>query len=514
VDKLRIFVSSVQKELENERIAITELVSSDPFLDRHVKTILFEELPASASSAEAAYLMALRSSDIYIGILGFEYGRKGPDGFSATHREYAEAKRLGMPTFFFVKGENTQDARRDEEMKALLYEIRDEQHGHVYKRFTHYQSLKSSVRAVLLAELEIKGFRPTSEETTIAEQTIAQASDFDSRLMERADVTALDNDLCRRFVAASTGIPEEDLEEGSIRKNLMNRGLIWQNNTIHPTAAGLLLLGKNPEAFFPQVRVAANAFGGKERGEPIDRENIRDALPLAIERTFQFLKRNMRHTTRIEGFTKVEIHEYPYEALREAVVNAVAHRDYDLAGSCIRVEKYVDRIEIVSPGLPPEPITLQKIERLDYIACSRNPNLARGLSFFERIEEQGDGLRRIVRESEGIGLRRPRFEFRDGHFKVIFFAPEDMLKLKSQGAGPIFEIKKDILNDLSATQQQIIKILLVENETTVPILSDRLNLALPTIRKALGVLKDRRLVVQRGKARETSYALNLPPADE
>jgi ATP-dependent DNA helicase RecG len=333
MDKLRIFVSSVQKELENERIAITELVSSDPFLDRHVKTILFEELPASASSAEAAYLMALRSCYIYIGILGFEYGRKGPDGLSATHREYAEAKRLGMPTFFFVKGDSTQDARRDEKMKALFYEIRDEQHGHVYKRFTHYQSLKSSVRAVLLAELEKKGFSPTSEETTIAEQTIALASDFDSRLMERADITELDNDLCRRFVAASTGIPEDDLGECNIRKTLMNRGLIWQNDEIHPTAAGLLLMGKNPEAFFPQVRIAANAFGGKERGEPIDRENIRDALPLAIERTFQFLKRNMRHTTRIEGFTKVEIHEYPYEALREAVVNAVAHRDYDLAGS-------------------------------------------------------------------------------------------------------------------------------------------------------------------------------------
>jgi len=274
-------------------------------------------------------------------------------------------------------------------MKALFIQIRDEQRGHVYKRFSHYQSLKSSVRAALLAELEKQGMRPTSEETTIAEQTIAQASDFDSRLMERADISELDKELCRRFVTGCTGIQGKDLEEDNIRKTLMNRGLIWQHEdarAVHPTAAGLLLLGKNPETFFPQVRIAANAYGGAERGEPIDRENICDALPIAIERTFQFLKRNMRHTTRIEGFSKVEIHEYPYEALREAVVNAVAHRDYDLAGASIRVEKYADRIEIISPGLPPEPITLQKMERLDYIACSRNPNLARGLSFFERIE--------------------------------------------------------------------------------------------------------------------------------
>jgi len=269
VEKLRIFVSSVQKELENERIAITELVSSDPFLDRHVKTILFEDLPASASSTEAVYLMALRSSDIYIGILGFKYGRKGPDGLSATHREYAEAKRLGMLTFFFVKGDNSQDARRDEEMKALFYEIRDEQHGQVYKRFTHYQSLKSSVRDVLLIELGKEGFRPTSEETAIAEKTIAQSSDFDSRLIERADITELDKVLCRRFVAASTGIPENDLGEGSIQKTLMNRGLIWQNDAIHPTAAGLLLLGKNPEAFFLRFALQLMHSEGKNGVNPL-----------------------------------------------------------------------------------------------------------------------------------------------------------------------------------------------------------------------------------------------------
>ena len=74
-------------------------------------------------------------------------------------------------------------------------------------------------------------------------------------------------------------------------------------------------------ASFPQVRIAANAFGGIERTDPIDRDDIREALPISVERAFQFLKRNMWHTTRIEGFSKVEIYEYPYEALREAVVN-------------------------------------------------------------------------------------------------------------------------------------------------------------------------------------------------
>ncbi len=508
--KLRIFVSSVQKELENERMAVTELVSSDPFLDRHVEAILFEDLPASASSPEAAYLAALRSCDLYIGILGFEYGHKGSDGLSATHREYIEATRREMPTFFFIKGDNAQDPHRDEEMKAFFAEIRDEQHGHVYRRFSHYRSLQTAIRAVLLLELEKLGLQPTSEETTIAEQTIAQASDFDTRVIERAGMSDLDKGLCLRFVAACSSRSANELDDDAIRKALMNRGLIWRNEAsqaIHPTAAGLLLLGSNPETFLPQVRIAANAYGGVERGEPIDREEIRDALPVAIERTFQFLKRNMRHTNRIEGFTKVEIHEYPYEALREAIVNAAAHRDYDLAGSSIRVEKYADRIEIISPGLPPEPITLRKIEQLDYIACSRNPNLARGLSFFERIEEQGDGLRRIVRECEAIGLPRPRFRFRDGHFQVVFFGPEDMLKLRSQRATPVFEVPASVLADLSETQRTIIQRLMERQTMKVPELANQLNVTPQAIRKAIKPLVKAGLVSQEGKARDTAYRL-------
>ncbi len=509
---LKIFVSSVQKELENERIAVTELVSSDPFLNRNITPILFEQLPASAKSAEVTYLEALRSCNMYIGIIGFQYGRKGPDGLSATHREYLEAKRLGLPTYFFIKGDNSQDTRRDADLSALFRTIQDEQHGHVYKRFTHYQSLKEGVRSVLLQELQARGVSPSSEERQIAEQTIAQTSDFDSGIVERVDETHLDNALCREYVSAITVIPEKDLDREHVHKTLVNRGMLWKNGeagSLHPTAAGLLLLGTHPDEVFPQARIAANAYGGRERGDPIDRDDIREPLPRAIERTFQFLKRNMRHTTRIEGFSKVEINEYPYAALREAVVNAVAHRDYYLSGTAIRVEKYADRIEVISPGLPPEPITLEKIERLDYIACSRNPNIARGLSYFERIEEQGDGLRRIVKESISLGLPRPQFQFRDGHFKIIFLGPgDDMLKLKIQSSRAVFKIDDDQLAELSETQKSIIQVLLLEKEVRVPMLSERLKISEQAVRKALKPLKEKGLIRQGGKARETFYELN------
>lgn len=509
--KIRVFVSSVQKELENERIAVSELVALDPFLYRYVDPVLFEHLPASAASPETAYLDALRNADIYLGILGFKYGRKGTDGFSATHREYREAIRLEMPTYFFVKGYSSQDVRRDEDLKKFFKTIQDEHRGHVYKRFTHYQSLKTEIRRVLLAELRKRDIRPTAEENGIAVQTLAQASDFDSRLVNRVAVTDLDKDLMRQYAVRVTGETPQTITSEAVRRCMINRGLLCTDEDtrdIHPSAAGLLLFARHPDAFFPQARIAANAYGGTERGEPLDRDDICEALPKSVERAFQFLKRNMRHTTRIEGFSKVEIDEYPYEAIREAVVNAVAHRDYDLKGSCIRIAKYADRIEVLSPGLPPEPITLEKIEKLSYIACSRNPNLARNLSFFERIEEQGDGLRRIVESATRMGLRRPEFRFRDGHFVVVIWGPgNDIQKLTSQTSRPVFDVAPTILDDLTGTQRAILRILLEVGESKTMELAQRLKLSRPAIQKALKTLKDNGLVRQRGRTRDAIYGI-------
>ncbi len=518
--QIKAFVSSVQRELENERVAIPELIALDPFLNRHIRAILFEEEPASSSPAQMAYLEVLGSCEIYLGILGFEYGSEGDDGLSATHREYCEARRLGMPTYFFVKGDNSQDSRRQGNLRAFFETIRDEREGHVYRRFSHYRHLKKQVRSVLLMELAKRGLFPTEREETIANQSIAEASDFDARLVAQVDDKQLDPQLCLVYAKAVTGkfeddlfltMGEDDLERNEVRKALTNRGLLWFDDAAeryHPTAAGLLLLGKNPEVVFPQARISANAYGGIERGEPLDRDDIKAAMPFGVERAFQFLKRNMRHTARIQGFSKVEIDEYPYEALREAVVNAVAHRDYDLMGSCIRIEKYADRIEILSPGLPPEPITLDKINRLDYIACSRNPNLARGLSYFERIEEQGDGLRRIVNMTTDLGLPRPRFEFRDGHFCVVFFGPgENIGKLGSQSSKAIFRVTDTVLAGLSTTQKQILKILLEQRQVRVPELAEALSISPQAIRKALKILQNLDLVVQTGKARGTAYHL-------
>jgi predicted HTH transcriptional regulator len=511
MSKVRVFVSSAQEELENERVAIAELINSDAFLAKHCEAVLFEQQPASTLPAERAYLAALDECDVYVGLLGFEYRSSRKDGLSAVHREYLRAKKRGMSVFIFVKGHSGRDKDRDKKMQDFLALIRDAQKGHTYRRFSHYQDLKERVRESLLEVLEERGVSPTSSEQIQFEQTLAAASDFDSQLLEHVDSDDLDAALTATYAGALLAKPASSISQTNVQKELLNRGMLWrdtQSEILRPTAAGLLLFGNAPDGVFPQCRITANAYGGIERGEPIDRRDIRLPLPKSIQEAFDFLVRNMRHTNTVVGFSRVEIDEYPYEALREALINAVAHRDYELTGSSIRVEKYADRIVILSPGLPPPPITIEKIRTLRYQPCSRNPNIARGLSYFERIEEQGDGIRRIVTVTTDMGLPAPQFQQIDGHFAVIFKGPgKSLLKLKPQKPRPLFEVQPSKIETLTPNQKAIIRELLGKKQVEVPNLAAVLKVTEQSIRKDLRKLQKLKLAEKRGAARATYYVL-------
>jgi len=102
--RFSLFVSSVQKELANERVSIRNYLSGDALLCRYFDTFLFEDLPAKDQTADAAYLDEVRRCDVYLGIFGDEYGWEDADGLSPTEREFDEATQEGKARLIFVKG--------------------------------------------------------------------------------------------------------------------------------------------------------------------------------------------------------------------------------------------------------------------------------------------------------------------------------------------------------------------------------------------------------------------------
>ena len=194
-----------------------------------------------------------------------------------------------------------------------------------------------------------------------------------------------------------------------------------QQNAVQPTNAGILMFGFDPQLPLPQSEVVcvkyADALGVRSY---IDRKNFRGPLPHLIDQASGFLRQYIRVGATIRGFRREDEPEYPYEALREAVVNAIVHRDYGRVGEAVRVFMYSDRVEVRSPGGLMPGITIDDLLNLRVTSIPRNPILAGFLrdipGYMERI---GSGIRFMMSEMRALGLPDPEFiEHQD--FTVTF----------------------------------------------------------------------------------------------
>ena len=421
--KLRLFVSSVQKELEDERLIVQNLVNTDSFLSAHCAPVLYEFEPASPEKALEGCLRALDGCQVYLLIVGVQYGNL-VGALSVTHAEYRRAKEKNLPVLAFIKGER--QMKREDGTVALLAEL--DADGPKYKRFGNVIELQKEVRAALVKLLLDRfGIAPTSDENLIAEQTIEATSAFESQPLTRVRWQDLDQDVARRLISAAEQRKPEEFADADLLSGAALRGLVWcdpSSGQHYATAAGIVLLAKDPSAVFPQCRILADAYRSAEPdGDPRDHEDIRAPMPMAVERAIAFVDRNTRHPMRIVGLNRIRMDEYPMEALREGLVNAVAHRQYEDAGRKIMLEVFADRVVLFSPGLPPKPITLASLRKGKYRPCSRNPVLAQSLSYFHRIEERGSGFRRMTDQMLNHGLDRPAIGTDTGYFQIAFPGP-------------------------------------------------------------------------------------------
>jgi ATP-dependent DNA helicase RecG len=191
-----------------------------------------------------------------------------------------------------------------------------------------------------------------------------------------------------------------------------------------PTHSGVLLFGKNPQQFLPQAGLIFVKFPGTEpRGEGGlagygRREEFNGPLARVIEGAWQVIWGEMSVGAVVTGLERQEIAEYPAFAVREALVNAVCHRDYRLKGRRIEVRMYADRLEVISPGGLPGFITIDNIVEEHF---SRNPRLVNGLFQWGYIEELGLGIDRMIEDMVSGGHPPPRFRAQPFSFTVTLF---------------------------------------------------------------------------------------------
>jgi ATP-dependent DNA helicase RecG len=188
----------------------------------------------------------------------------------------------------------------------------------------------------------------------------------------------------------------------------------FQNGRPRLTLAALLLFAREPLRWHPRCGIDFIKFEGTERGSGAELNVVRRArieYPLftLIDEAFALIKEHVRERTVLHDLFFVERFEYPAFAWQEAIVNAVAHRDYSLTGASIEVWMFDDRLEVRSPGELPGPVTLERLLRREHMHFSRNPLLVRLLTDLGYMRDLGEGIPRMFEAMERSYLRPPEF---------------------------------------------------------------------------------------------------------
>lgn len=237
---------------------------------------------------------------------------------------------------------------------------------------------------------------------------------FDEQAVPDSDLDDADAALCERFLRAGSE-PEQSL----LRKlNLLRRD---ESGSLRLSVAGALLITERPAAWLPGAYIQCVAYSGKMRyaDDQIDAQDCEGPLDQQISAAFHFVGKNMR-VEAIKDPGRIDIPQFSDAAVYEAIVNAVAHRDYAATGARVRVHLFQDRLEIASPG----PLTnSMSVETLDKTTATRNETLTNLLGrYYEAdpitnrrniIERRGEGVPIILGESEKLSGRKPEYELID-----------------------------------------------------------------------------------------------------
>jgi predicted HTH transcriptional regulator len=394
--KTTIFISSVQKELQPERRAIKNYVHGDPLLRRFFEVFLFEDLPASDQRADRVYLGEVDRCGVYVGLLGNEYGSEDADGLSPTEREFDRATSKGKIRLIFVKGAD--DKGRDPKMRALINKAGAQL---VRRRFRTPDELLRLLQESLVEHLDGRG--------------IIQDRPFEERPCFDATLNDIDPERVVAFVGRARAERQFPLPERAPMADVLEHLHILHDG--RPTMAAVLLFGRDPQRFVPAAEMRCMHFHGTAVQRPAPSYQVfKGVLFEQVDRAVDFVLSvvSRRVGTRALSTQAPVSYDVPPDVVREAIVNAVAHRDYASRAS-VQVSVFADRVEVSNPGGLPAELTPESL-RHPHASIPRNARICDALFLARYIEKFGTGTLMMIDESAAAGLPPPDFEPRDAEF--------------------------------------------------------------------------------------------------
>lgn len=248
MEKIRIFVSSVQSEFASERATLRDYVRSDALLRRFFDVFLFEDIPASDHRPDQLYLGEVENCEIYLGIFGNKYGFEDSFGVSPTEQEFDLATSLGKQRLIFIKG--TSANSRNEKMQALIDKAENDV---VRRKFSEVEDLKAGLYAALVEYL--------------GDRELLRDSPFDMAHCDGTSFDDLDLDQIHGFIRAARETRQFPLGESTSSEDLLRHLNLFNKDRL--TNAAILLFGKEPQRFLLSSEVKCAHFHGTKTTKPI-----------------------------------------------------------------------------------------------------------------------------------------------------------------------------------------------------------------------------------------------------
>jgi len=242
---------------------------------------------------------------------------------------------------------------------------------------------------------------------------------FDGQVCLGATIKDIDKNKLRKFIDRARRERKLYLDETLSTKEILTRLKLMINENLNNAA--ILLFGKSPQDFFIQSGVKCIRFKGIDvTGEMLDFKEVEGDLISEVENIEKFIYQNISLEAWIEEgkIERQEKWEYPPKAIREALVNAIIHRDYR-STSKVQVRIFDDRMEFWNPGRLPEGWTIETLKQ-QHISEPFNPLLARMFFWIKYVEEVGTGTNKIIEWCKEWGLPGPEFEISGSSMVVAF----------------------------------------------------------------------------------------------
>jgi len=380
-------------------------------------------------------------------IVGVDIGKKTVEDLANWIKENTDPKIYPQMKIHNVDNKDIIEITVKESDEKPVFSM-----GHAYQRVGRTSPRISVSKIRELAKQEKK--------TLSWDEKICEEADLDKDIDENKVKWFLEKAKYERRLDINPGIPTREALE---RLGLARNGRL--------TNAAVLLFGNNPQKFFLMAETRCGRFKGTEPLEFIDMKVFRKSIIDQREDAIEFVKEHIALHAKIVETERVETWEYPIEAIREAITNAICHRDYQMSSN-VQVRIFDDRIEIWGCGNLPEPLKLDDL-KVKHESILRNNLIGKCFFLIKFIEQWGTGTNRIINSCLNYGLPEPIFEEISGGIIVMLRkeTSEELLKEKGLNERQI-KIISYIREKGSVTNKEYQQIFGVSKRTASSDLSD------------------------------------------